>query len=246
MGAGVLCSAQVSSTDAALKDMFDRAYSIVCRDAAVPVGRLYALKARGGDPAGRLAALRGDTAECGAAGQESIDGLGAVAASSCQMKALDVGYRVYEWREGDTLYVAEGLAGYDSALRLGLRTLVADEPVDGEVSIATTEAGDPAAFARVQAGTLDPQRALEEAYRWVVPVRAPAGYQPTERITLTLPVLNRARTVIVLAGGARKRRVIAAVLSGDEQAQRLPIARVRPTGRLAWFLDDAAAGRVRP
>jgi 6-phosphogluconolactonase len=88
--------------------------------------------------------------------------------------------------------------------------------------------------------------ALEVACRWVVPVRAPAGYQPTERITLTLPVLNQARTVIVLAWGDEKRRVIAAVLSGDEQAQRLPIARVRPTGRLAWYLDDAAAGRDRP
>ena len=64
-----------------------------------------------------------------------------------------------------TVYVAEGLAGYDSALRLGLRSLVADREVEGEVSIATTGAGDPAAFARVQAGTLDAQRALAEAYR---------------------------------------------------------------------------------
>ena len=43
--------------------------------------------------------------------------------------------------------------------------LVGDQPVKGEVSIATTGAGDPAAFARVQAGTLDPSRALAEAYR---------------------------------------------------------------------------------
>ena len=46
-----------------------------------------------------------------------------------------------------------------------LRSLVADRPVAGEVSVATTGAGDPAAFARVQAGQLDPQRALAEAYR---------------------------------------------------------------------------------
>ncbi len=164
-GGGVLCSAQTSSSDKALKDMFDRAYSVVCRDAAAPVGRLYALKMRGEDPAARLAALRADAAECGPAGGEAIDGLGSVETATCRMTELDVGYRVYEWRQGDTLYVAEGLAGYDSALRLGLRTLVADGPVDGEVSIATTEAGDPAAFARVQAGTLDPERALAEAYR---------------------------------------------------------------------------------
>ena len=35
----------------------------------------------------------------------------------------------------------------------------------GEISIATTGLGDPAAFARVQAGTLAPDKALEEAYR---------------------------------------------------------------------------------
>ena len=84
--------------------------------------------------------------------------------------------------------------------------------------------------------------ALGETHRWVVPVRAPAGYQPTDRVTLTLPVLNRARAVFILAVGAAKHSVIAEVLGGDEQAQRLPIARVRPTGRLVWFLDDAAAG----
>src|SRR5207237_5996530 len=55
--------------------------------------------------------------------------------------------------------------GYDTVIRLGLRGLVADQPAKGEISIATTGAGDPAAFARVQAGTLDPGRALAEAYR---------------------------------------------------------------------------------
>ena len=57
------------------------------------------------------------------------------------------------------------LRGYDSAVQLALRSLVADAPVKGEVSIATTGIGDPAAFARVQAGTMDPSKALAEAYR---------------------------------------------------------------------------------
>ena len=91
--------------------------------------------------------------------------MGRVETLSCRLNAADVAYRVYLRRTGSTLYVAEGLGGYDSALRLALRSLVADREVQGEVSIATTGAGDPAAFARVQAGTLDPQRALAEAYR---------------------------------------------------------------------------------
>ncbi|MDB5687220.1 MAG: hypothetical protein JWR77_1809, partial [Rhizorhabdus sp.] len=39
-----------------------------------------------------------------------------------------------------------------------------DRPVKGEVQVATTSAGDPAAFARVQAGALDSESALTEAY----------------------------------------------------------------------------------
>jgi CHAT domain-containing protein len=129
------------------------------------VATLHALRRRGGDPEGRLAALREQKAQCTAPAAAQIDGLGAVTRIDCTLRSGDVAYRVYLYRRGGTLYAAEGLTGYDSALRLGLRTLVADRPVPGEVSVATTGAGDPVAFARAQAGTLDPRRALNEAYR---------------------------------------------------------------------------------
>ncbi|HEX8442323.1 MAG TPA: CHAT domain-containing protein [Allosphingosinicella sp.] len=164
-GAGVLCSAQVAGSDKGIGDMFDRAYAVTCRDASVPVGRLYALKLRGEDPAARLAALRGEQAACQPAQSQQVEGLGAAEVINCTLKNADVGYRAYAVRNRGTLYVAEGFAGYDSALRLGLRTILADKPVEGEISVALTEAGDSASFARVQAGTLDPQRALAEAYR---------------------------------------------------------------------------------
>jgi CHAT domain-containing protein len=164
-GEGVVCSAQVASSDAAISDMFDRAYAVTCRDASVPVGRLYALKLRGQDPQARLASQRAGKATCQAAQSQQVEGLGAVEIINCRLNDADVGYRAYLLRDRNTLYVAEGLAGYDSALRLGLRTILTDKPVDGEISVALTEAGDAASFARVQAGTLDPQRALAEAYR---------------------------------------------------------------------------------
>jgi CHAT domain-containing protein len=161
-----LCSAQTVIADRGLADMFDRGYTLVCRDAAVPVGKVYALRVRpGDDPLARLAALRSGEQVCQAGNSETIDELGQVETLSCRLASADVGYRVYVVRHGRTLYVAEGLAGYDSALRLALRSVVADRVVEGEVSIATTGAGDPAAFARVQAGALDRQRALAEAYR---------------------------------------------------------------------------------
>ena len=91
--------------------------------------------------------------------------LGAVEVADCKLKDADVVYRAYQLRRGNLVYAAEGLAGYDSALQLGLKSLVADQPVKGEIAIATTGLGDPATFARVQAGTLAPDKALEEAYR---------------------------------------------------------------------------------
>ena len=162
-GPGIVCTAQVAPTDRALADMFDRGYTIVCRDAAAPVGRVYALRRRGGDPAARLASMR--PGACGPPERVDVEGLGAVEAISCRGAEGGAGHRAFLHRRGNTLYAAEGLAGYDSALQLALRSVVADRPVDGQVSVATPGAGDAASFARAQAAALDPRRALEEAYR---------------------------------------------------------------------------------
>src|SRR3954462_6493691 len=102
-GGNILCSAQSLTTDPALADMFDRAYSIVCRDAALPVGRLYVLRERGVDPAARLAAIREERISCQAGEPADIEGLGRVETLSCRLKAADIGYRVYLRRAGNAL-----------------------------------------------------------------------------------------------------------------------------------------------
>jgi CHAT domain-containing protein len=158
------CSAQSLTVDKALTGLFDGGYAITCRDAALPVGKLYKLRDAAG-AATRIAADRAERATCAASTRGNVPGLGAVDIVDCKLKDADVNYRAYQLRRGKMLYAAQGLAGYDSALQLGLRSLVADETVKGEISIATTGAGDPAAFARVQAGTLAPDKALAEAYR---------------------------------------------------------------------------------
>lgn len=163
-GGTTFCSAQSDATDKALTNMFDSAYSITCRDAATPVGKLYKLR-DSASAGGRLAAARADEVVCETPQPGSIEGLGAVETLECKLDGLNVAYKVYQLRKGKHFYAVQGLAGYDSALTLALRSLVADASVKGEVSIATTGIGDPAAFARVQAGTLDPAKALAEAYR---------------------------------------------------------------------------------
>ena len=85
--------------------------------------------------------------------------------------------------------------------------------------------------------------ALGESRRWVVPVRG-APKPPPERITLTLPVLNHAREVWVVATGAAKAAAVARARGGNrEGAAALPVQRLRPVdGEVRWFIDCAAAG----
>jgi len=163
-GGGVLCQVQSKSHDAALGSIFDRAWTIVCRDAARPVGKLYAV--RNAAIASRmLEQARNADVSCGASSAADLPDLGRVELTPCQLKMAQVGYHVIAAARGKITYIAEGLAGYDSALNLALRTVIADKFVPGKVSVAIGAVDDPAAFARVQAGTLDLDQALAEGYR---------------------------------------------------------------------------------
>lgn len=161
--AGVACSAQLRPLGADAAGLFDRAYALLCRDAAAEVGTMLALRA-GPDRLAALMRRRAETLDCQTAGATSIEGVPGVAMAECTRRSDGLPYRLYSVTRGRTLFVAEGLRGYDSALMLGLRTLVADRPVAGTVEVATTQAGDPAAFARTQAGALDARAALTEGY----------------------------------------------------------------------------------
>lgn len=84
--------------------------------------------------------------------------------------------------------------------------------------------------------------AVLETERWVVAVWG--GTPPTVRLTLTLPVLNRARRVDVLVAGEEKRRALRRALEGPVDALSCPASAVRPRdGVLVWWVDAAAAGR---
>jgi 6-phosphogluconolactonase len=86
--------------------------------------------------------------------------------------------------------------------------------------------------------------ALEERRRWVVVQFVPALGQ--DRFTLTVPMLNCAREVIVLVSGGDKAAALAAVLEGPEEPERWPAQLIRPgSGRLLWLADRAAAARLR-
>ena len=160
--AGVLCTAQSKSTDARLGGLFDRAYLLTCRDAATSVGSVIALR-RAVDLANEKSTLKTGSLSC-APVAASIDGLGKVEALRCHDAAASLDYLRYAINRGKNHYFAEGLAGYDPALKLALAAVVLDRAQKGVVQVATTEVSDPAAFARVQAGALDAVDARNEAY----------------------------------------------------------------------------------
>lgn len=66
----------------------------------------------------------------------------------------------------------------------------------------------------------------------------------TRRVTLTLPVINSAETVLFLVSGKEKADIVAKVLSEPFLPRGLPAQRVRPNGSLQWFVDEAAAGKL--
>jgi len=63
----------------------------------------------------------------------------------------------------------------------------------------------------------------------------------SNRLTLTLPVLNNAANIFFLVAGERKASALREILYGKDARRLLPAQRVRPMkGRLVWFVDAAA------
>lgn len=85
--------------------------------------------------------------------------------------------------------------------------------------------------------------ALAEQKRWAVGVKAQA--EPPVRISLTFPVLRRARATYFLVAGADKAEIIATLRRDtDSETEKLPVAMLHPEGETIWFLDKAADGKL--
>jgi 6-phosphogluconolactonase len=85
--------------------------------------------------------------------------------------------------------------------------------------------------------------ALDERRRLYVENWVPA--LNAYRITMTLPLINAARTVMFVVSGAEKAAMVRRVLRDGDAPAPLPSQRIRPTGgQLCWMLDRAAAEQL--
>ncbi len=82
---------------------------------------------------------------------------------------------------------------------------------------------------------------LEEEERWVMPIED-SPKPPPRRLTLTLPALSRARSVVIVALGEAKADVVRAAVEDD--ASLLPLALVLRRSRRVLLLVDRAAARL--
>ncbi|MFC6102885.1 6-phosphogluconolactonase [Olivibacter domesticus] len=84
---------------------------------------------------------------------------------------------------------------------------------------------------------------LQEKSKWV-----DAYYLDTQemyRITLTAPVINQARNIVIMAYGTNKANALHEVLEGDQDITKYPAQLINPQNGMAfWFVDTAAASRL--
>ncbi|HZS97279.1 MAG TPA: 6-phosphogluconolactonase [Terriglobales bacterium] len=87
--------------------------------------------------------------------------------------------------------------------------------------------------------------ALQEGSRWVVSNWVDKF--KTDRITLTLPVLNNAAVVMFLVSGQDKASPLKHVIEGKESGELYPSKLIQLVdGELIWMVDRAAAAQLAP
>ena len=164
IGSNGLCEAQILSPEPGA-GLFDRRYSVICRDAAAPVGTLWVVKAKPEDVAPARFAGADATCAPGAATASELPGLPAAQRLSCSRGDSILRTDLLIGNRGGRTYAASGLSAYGKALELGIASLASDEVVPGNVEIPLTSTTDALAFARQQAEALAADQAQVEAYR---------------------------------------------------------------------------------
>lgn len=151
--AGAVCEAQGVRLGAARGTVFDRKWALICRDVGRPVGQAYSWRSAGG-ALQRVAQDRSEPLACDEAAAP-VEGLLPGATVRACRGERGVGWLSYTVPSNGRTVVVEGLAAYDSALRLALASIAADRVVPGTVELVSTGGAGSLAQARAALGDAD-------------------------------------------------------------------------------------------
>ncbi len=146
----------------------------------------------------------------------------------------------HEWHDAPRLHRIRGELAADAAAADYERTLraifpdAAADPSLPILDIALLGVGDDGHTASLFPG--DPVLGVRD--RWVARSTAPPAFPVRDRVTLTLPALERSRVVCFLCAGLGKREIVRRVLVDGAD---LPAALVKGRERTVWLLDRGAA-----
>jgi len=84
-------------------------------------------------------------------------------------------------------------------------------------------------------------KAVSEYERWVVSTQNPNGQQ---RLTLTVPILNKTKQILFLVTGEEKKSMLHTILTDHQQGKmRYPAAMVSGRQKTVWMVDTAATNK---
>ncbi len=130
----------------------------------------------------------------------------------------------------------EAASRYESVLRNTLKLEGAEAPAFDLLLLGMGDDGHTASLFPHTEG-------LSQFGRLCIPNHVPQ--KDTWRLTLTSPVINQAAEVVFEIGGAAKTAIVAEVLTGPRDPERLPSQMIRPVnGRLLMQLDEVAAAKL--
>ena len=132
----------------------------------------------------------------------------------------------------------EAASRYEAALRNSMKLEGAESPHFDLVLLGMGDDGHTASL-------FPHTEAINEIGRLVVANHVPQ--KDTWRISLTWPVINQAAEVAFEIVGAGKAGILAEVLTGPRDPERLPSQLIRPSnGKLLFLLDEGAAAKLPP
>jgi 6-phosphogluconolactonase len=133
----------------------------------------------------------------------------------------------------------DGAAAYENILRGYFAGDHGDESDLPQFDLVLLSLGEDGHVASLFPGS----EALREKERWLTVSSSPGAAPPLARITLTLPVLNRARLVVIMVIGEKKTALAREIVAKTPDAAPFyPAGMVNSADRIIWLLADKRIG----